>query len=36
VEAIMRHKLAGVESDFDAFNDFAEWAKTEAERIIAE
>lgn len=39
VEAIMRHKIAKAEgstAEFNEFNDFAEWAKTEANRILAE
>ena len=36
VEAIMRHKLAGVESDeFDAFNAAAEAAKARAVEILS-
>ena len=35
VEAIMRHKLAGVDSDeFDTFNAFAEAAKARAVEIL--
>ena len=39
VEAIMRHKIAGDEgadAEFNAFNSFAEWCKTEAARILEE
>lgn len=36
VEAILRHKLAGEPSDFDDFNEFAEWAKAEATRILSD
>ena len=37
VEAIMRHKINGdpeAGKEFDAFNQYAEFAKTEADRII--
>lgn len=37
VEAIMRHALAdaqGAREEFEKFNSFAEWCKTEADKIL--
>lgn len=37
VEAIMRHKIAeaeGADEEFDAFNSYAEFAKSEADKIL--
>ena len=39
VEAIFRHKIAkseGSAAEFTAFNNFAEWCKAEATRILSE